>query len=775
MKLKLLIISILLSTSQLFAQVISLSGYVHDNNNQKIDYFSVELLSDTIPVLKGSFVDGRFSLNLPKSKEYILKISSLGYEDKYINILPNNIKDTLVYHLDEKIYSLDAVTVTASKPKLVMKNTDFILSVDKTYLSNEGSINNVIIKLPFVLLDANNKISIVGKNNVVVYIDNRKVLYNQELEAISPINVKSIQLINNPGARYDANADAVILIKTKQDNWEGSLFSLRTQETFGKCFSRDVNPNLNYNFKKMNMYLDYVYSNIKSKSEENTLTKNLINSNENNIYNKGYDKSSNNIYTIGLDYLLNKDNKITFQLLGWNNRLTPEVNIKNYYTKIDGNKSLIETEKDIKQNENHYDFSMNYESIFNNLHSLSSSFNYTLYNSDTNETIYEQHSSDYANHLYYYRNDNKAIYYQVNYNLTIESVGLNLTSGVKISHVSNESKSLFTEENNNSNNRFTYGYDFKELIPAWFIDVDKNFNKVNVHVGLRMEHTSFKGNYEKIPIIDTTYFDLFPTFGIDWSINKQSKLNINYSKKISRPSFRNLNPSIRYDNIFFYRQGNPHLLPTITDDASLSYTMRQVRMNVGYRHKKNATIFNYYQDDMNEDITVVKLDNHKSINFFYAGGFYQFKASPLTSSNSFTFTKPFAILNYKNETIKMEKPAFYFKTSNEFILSKHVSLFLDFIYNDLGETLLERKKRMYNLSAGVSSSFFDKRLSLNIIANDILDTYKFEDYRTYGFYDVIHEYMPDNTYVQINVRYNFSTGKQKFKVKNNNESTLRRL
>ncbi|AUR48841.1 possible TonB-dependent receptor [Porphyromonas gingivalis TDC60] len=105
---------------------------------------------------------------------------------------------------------------------------------------------------------------------------------------------------------------------------------------------------------------------------------------------------------------------------------------------------------------------------------------------------------------------------------------------------------------------------------------------------MRIENTHFKGNHAYTQVIDTTYINFFPSLGLNWAVNKNNKINFNYTRKISRPSFNNLSPNIRYDNVFFYRQGNPYLLPTITDDLSLSYSFKSIRLNAGYRHKKKC-------------------------------------------------------------------------------------------------------------------------------------------------------------------------------------------
>ena len=764
--------------SQIQNQSITLEGKVVDmDDDRNIDYFNFEAIEDSTVVLQGSSVDGKFTIQLPGRKRYKLKISSMGYEDNFIDIDGyRKSMDTLVCRVKKKAIELNEVVVTSIKPKISIRNNSYILSVDKTPLSNESSINGVIAKLPFVLLDLNNRIVVSGKDNVAVYIDKRKINYAHELKAVSPAHIKDIQLIINPGSQYDADADAVILIKTKKNEQEGFEISLRTAETISRSFSFSVNPSMNVNFKKMNIYLDYTYSNDRERSSENTLIKNLSNGYENNNYNNGYYKSKNQVYTIGMDFLIKEKSRLAFQLLGWNNRGKPSINIDNFYiTGID--RRVIKTNRMPLSNEDHYDISLSYEKEFRNVRKFNLSLNYISHSNNSNEKITEVYSQDNIfNHKYEFTGRNKVFECQSNYSFLIEKVGMGLTMGTKISHVSNNSDSRFLKNNISWDNNFTYKYGFKESVSAFFFNIEKRINNIDALVGLRMENTYFNGNHEYSQVIDTTYIHFFPSLLISWPVDKNSMANFNYTRKISRPSFQNLSPNIRYDNVFFYRQGNPYLLPTITDDISLSYSFKSIRLNAGYRRKKNATIYDYYQDSNRKDVTVVKLSNHKSISFMYISTFYLFKSKNFTSSNSFVFTKPFAKIRFNARSIKLVRPAYYIKTSNDFTISKNISLYIDFLYNDLGETLLEKKDGIYNLSVGISGSFFDKKLSLNITANDILNTYRFKDYRYYSIYNVIHEYVPDNTYAQINIRYNFSVGKsRRFKVQNNNSNTIRRL
>lgn len=781
MKLNILLIICLVFVNFIYAQQ-DFKGIVLNNEEEKVEYFNVQLYLDTLdikkPIIQGSFVDGIFSLKVPESDSCIIKISSLGYKTKKFRFLTKELNNrTITFYLEEKVYSLNPVTISAIKPKISKRKNSYVMSVQNTSLSNESSISKVISKMPFVLLDVNNKISIAGKDKVSIYVNGRKINYEQELQSISPTNISEVELITEPGAKFDANSDAVILIKTKKNKNEGMTLSLKSQAVEGNRFSYKINPNVIYKHKKVNLYFDYVFSNLKGESKENTFSHNLNNSSLNNIYNLSNGKTKNHTYTLGLDYQLNKRSNIVLQFLGWNENQDSYKNITNNYQSLEDT-SLIETVKNINSKQKHYDGSVNYNVEIAKKQKLTTSFDYAIHKTSVDEFISEYFRKN-EDSRYKYDNNNKVFNFKSDYDWSIEKIMMNLSTGISLSYLLNNSSSLFSNNSSNYsdiNNRFSNVYDFKEIIPAYFLDLNKKFKNMELGVGFRLENTTFIGNLNHSNVIDTTYLKIFPNLKINWFLNKNSRFGFDYIKKVNRPSFRHLSPSIRYDNTNFYRLGNPHLLPTISDDISLQYTFKRIlSFKMGYRHKTNATVYNYYQDPLNSDITIVKLDNHKSAYFLYLSAFSKLKIQKFSSSNSFRYTKPFADLPYNNRTLKIRKPAIYLKSSNDYTINKNISTYIDFTYNDLGEILLEKKKEMYRVDLGISGVFFDRKLRINIAANDIFNTYDYRDSRSLGYYDVIHEYIPDNTFISMGVIYYFFKGKKLYKVRNNNRGTIKRL
>ena len=306
--------------------------------------------------------------------------------------------------------------------------------------------------------------------------------------------------------------------------------------------------------------------------------------------------------------------------------------------------------------------------------------------------------------------------------------------------------------------------------------MNKNIGGVEINAGVRVEHTYFEGNHNKRNVIDTAYFTFVPNLKLTYTTSSKNKFSLAYRNTINRPTFNNLSPSIRYDNAFYYRRGNPALLPTITSNVVFAWNMgTKFWMNFGYRHKRNATIYQYTKADNDNAIEVI-LSNHKHVHFILASIGYNFNQGRFRSTNSLSVTKPFAQIRLYNGEYKIDRCAYYFKTTNDFTINKHFGVNADFIFNDQGETLLEKKDAMCNLSVGATAFFFERSLAFSLVANDILDTYTFKDHREFGSYKVDHKYNPDNTYVRLTVRYLFRSGKTKrLQTIESNSQTVNRM
>ncbi len=740
-------------------------GKVIQSDGTPIEYFTVRFLADTTILASGAFVGGQFSTVVSTSVNSI-EVSAWGFDPDRKTI--SAMGDTILFSLTSHQHELGEVDVVANKRNLTVDGSNFILDVEGTNMSELGNINDVLCKVPLLMKNEKNEITMFGKDNIVVYVNNRRIKNKKELESMNPKTIKNVKLISSPGARYDADADAVISITTKDNN--GTEMTARNIATKGRHFSDATNATLDWHRGMTNIHADYTFTASENKSYEGSTIGNKEKRHKYNDDEESTEKIIGHSYSIAGEHTFGNEHKIYVQFVGWEDRGNTEVEgNQQYYNNIES--SSVGTQRKTAENSSHYDAGAGYDFKLGKQSWLSISTNYTIHNVETNSEIME----DMEMHNYDFDSKYQAIDAQVDYKTTFDN-GLNIDAGGKVSAVSNKSESTFDSNNTALESEFSYQYDFREKIIGSYIDLDKSFGDVDVNVGLRVERTGFEGNRDRRAVKDTTYFSFAPNLKLTYITDGKNKLSLTYRSTISRPSFRNICPSIRYDNAFYYRRGNPSLLPTITSNITLAWNMGSIFwMNLGYRHKRNATIYQY-ADATNGNAIEAIMSNHRHIHFVLVSAGYNISRGRFSSSNSISITKPIAKVWIYNGVYKIDRCAYYFKTINDLTICKNLSVNADFIYNDLGETLLEKKDAMYNLSVGATAHVLDRTLSFSLAANDILDTYTYKDHREFGFYDVDHRYDPDNTYVRLTIRYLFRSGKtKKIRAIKSNSQTIDRL
>lgn len=741
-------------------------GEVNQSNGAPIEYFTVRFMSDTTSIATGSFVGGKFSAVVPTNVNKV-EVSAWSFNSDCKSVRAQD--DTLQFSLVNHQHQLGEVDVIASKKHLTIDGSNFILAVEGTSLAEMANINDVLCRIPLLMVNENNGISMFGKNNIVVYVNNRRITNKKEVENINPQAIRDVKLVGSPGARYDADADAVISITTKDYN--GTEVVVRNTATKGRLFSDDTNAMLNVRQGNTTIHADYTLTASKNKSYEGSTIDNTENQQE---YNDDVDtegKIIGHAYSIAGEHTFNNEHRFSVQFAGWNDRSQTEVEAgqQYYYTLYD--LSSVATHKTTTGIEDHYDIGAGYDLKFSQQSGMSVVANYTIHRTEANSSILENIQL----HDYDFDSKYNAIDAQVDYDTSTDN-GFGLSAGCKVSAVSNESESAFNSSSVVLESAFSYDYDFKEKIIGAYLDLNKNIGGVEINAGVRVEHTDFEGNHNKRNVIDTAYFTFVPNLKLTYATSSKNKFSLAYRNTINRPTFNSLSPSIRYDNAFYYRKGNPALLPTITSNVVFAWNMgSKFWMNFGYRHKRNATIYQYTKTDNDNAIEVI-LSNHKHVHFILASIGYSFNKGRLRSTNSVSVTKPFAQIRLYNGEYKIDRCAYYFKTTNDFTINKHFGVNADFIFNDQGETLLEKKDAMYNLSVGATAFFFENSLAFSLVANDILDTYTFKDHREFGSYKVDHKYNPDNTYVRLTVRYLFRSGKTKrLQTIESNSQTVNRM
>ena len=240
----LLLLCSLTSTGEIAAQTVS--GKLIDENKQPLPYANVVLLAlpdSTFVTGTVTAEDGTFSLNTTTPNQ-LVRISSIGYNTIYKPVQPTNLG---VIQLTSDTQQLGEVVVKADLPKTRVKGDAMVTTVAGSILENAGTGNDLLNKIPGVSANEGD-IKVFGAGTPEIYINGRKVRDKSELDQLASDNIKSVEVVNNPGSRYDATVNAVIRIQTKKPQGEGFGFNNRFYTGYG--YGWNVLDQYNFNYRK---------------------------------------------------------------------------------------------------------------------------------------------------------------------------------------------------------------------------------------------------------------------------------------------------------------------------------------------------------------------------------------------------------------------------------------------------------------------------------------------------------------------------------------------
>jgi len=233
-------IFIILSNT-IFAQGINIQAIILNSQHAPIEVGNVLLLSPTDSTVLGGdlFYDGKIQLNTIISGEVIFKITALGYADYQQRIqLQETPLDLGTLFLER--YALEEIVVLDRSQIVEQKGGTIVVNIENTALENMGSAMDVLRNTPKVSLARGNQVEVVGKGKALLYLDGQLITSTQLLNSLASTDLKAVEIIENPSAKYDASGQAIINIQTKKKTLEGFKIGL-TQEVgkgqFGRALS----------------------------------------------------------------------------------------------------------------------------------------------------------------------------------------------------------------------------------------------------------------------------------------------------------------------------------------------------------------------------------------------------------------------------------------------------------------------------------------------------------------------------------------------------------
>ncbi|SDI14628.1 TonB-dependent receptor domain-containing protein [Chryseobacterium jejuense] len=629
---------LLLFTSVLSAQStqnFSLSGNI---KSDKAEQMEINLLDADNTLIKTEIADsnGKFGFTDLKSGTYHLKINKNGsevYHSDNISLADN----TTLPSIDLAIKSIEGVTITKAKPMIERQDGKMIMNVENSIASTGNSAFEVLEKAPGISIDNNDNISLRGKGNLLIQIDGKNTpmtgsdLANY-LKGIPSSTIDKIEFITNPSSKYDAAGSSIINIKLKKEQRKGTNGSVSTSLGTGKYVKNNNSFSINHRNKKINIFGNYSFA-YREAYNGLVLDRNFY---ENNNFKKAYVqdnylkfKFNSHVAKAGMDYYLNDKNVLGFSVGLVSNKFN--INGDNSNVTLGSNRLPESSFKTINASNDRWtnlSFNLNHKYTIDSLGSeISTDFDYINY---ANSSL---QSFDTKTHEINSGEDNLDIIKgDMNGKLNIYSLKSDLNknfkddwkleTGIKTSFVKTDNDLKFFNASSGSlipdlskTNHFIY----EENINAVYGNVSKKWEKFKATAGLRMENTNVKGTQLTTNQVNKrNYTQLFPSAVVSYDLTDKSNVEINFSRRITRPSYNQLNPFKFYLDPTTLKAGNPDLNAQTTMNYEFTYSLSNKYFATLSYSKTSNNITDILKPvvENGQIVTVQTIENLNSVSYF---------------------------------------------------------------------------------------------------------------------------------------------------------------
>ena len=769
----LLLIGVLALFASVHAQ--SLKGKVIDETNAPLAYANVILqTSDSIYVAGTTTnLNGLFDIAVHEQAK-LISISFVGYSTVVQTIQADDLG---VIQLLPDAQLLAEVQVKGYLPKTQAKGDAMVTTVNGTVLEKAGTAENLLDKIPNVTAQ-NGAVTVFGRGTPEIYINGRKVRNQQELDQLSSDNIKSVEVVSNPGARYDASVKAVIRIITKKVAGEGFGVDNRAVVRNQRVYGWTVFDQLNFNYRKNGFDLSGMLygGNLRGGNDQffviDTYLDKLWRQNlslPNQIF-----KTKQIETLLSLNYQFNENHSMGAR---FNWEKTPErYRLVNQFAQtFSGNQLYEDLHSNVVGNgpEGYRKANFYYSGKVKN---WSIDFNADgLWSDAENTQVAEEEIlggiNEAVNRSVTTFDTKKNELYAAKLVVSHPLAKGNLSFGGEYSH-NKRNTTYFNEEGVIANDEAM----IKEGATSAFIEYAKAFHKVQVQLGIRYEKVGFDyydaGKYVAEQSKD--YNNVFPSINFSFPL-KNVQMQLGYTSDIRRPAYQELRSNITYVNRYMYDKGNPFLMPSITHNVTLGTSYKWMNLYVGYSHIMDD-ITNQTVAYSEGDPTIGLLTLHNtpaydklvaSLNFSPTVGFW-------TPQLGLAIQKQW----YDGETPqgkeKFNKPVGTITFRNNLSLPKGFLLGVNGTWMTKGyDKNIYIAENLVVLSASLYKSFLKDRLSLQINANNLLEQEQvvniFSGMRTMLNKQVYHRQ------IDLTLRYKFNATKSKYKGTGAGESQKSRM
>lgn len=576
-----------------------ISGVILDKDSQEpIPYATIALINPaTDKPVDGTVADdrGKFQLKNIATGTYKLTISFIGYEAFAVNAVEITEKENHVelgnLFLTSETKELDEVVVQGQRNLIEEKVDRTVYNAENDQTTKGGDATDVLKRVPMLSVDLDGNVYLRGSQNIKVLIDNKPstIAATSVADALKQIpadQIKSVEVITSPSARYDAEGTGgIINIITKKNRLQGGTLSIDTS-----VGNRGANLGLNGSYRQGKLGVSLggfgrTGYNILGSFENIQRT---IDSDGSEILTTQEADTRNNMlfgrYTLGLDYDINKKNWLSasVQFGAFNFRNEQDALL----TQTFQNEALLNSSvRDVNLNNlsENMDLSLTYVHTYDKPQQELNILTLYSRNNRTNDFVNNILNQDDERAIDRFKNENQSynqeMTIQADYQTPIgknqmlelggKEILRNVSSDYQFFIASGENGEYVPVENSELSNVFNYD----QNVMAGYVAYTLNLDKYSIKPGVRYEYTTIEANFQEEEEVEIpSYGILVPSVNLSRKLKNGNMIKAAYNRRIQRPSLQFLNPSLQAANPLNITQGNPDLEPEYTNNFELSYS-----------------------------------------------------------------------------------------------------------------------------------------------------------------------------------------------------------
>jgi len=787
---------VLIYFNSTFLHAQTVTGRVINANAQPVPFSNISVIRVSDSTLMASAISdslGRFEATVPSTGNYNMVITAIGYQEVRLPAFEISTATHSKYfgdislHPDQK--TLKNVTVQSLRPTITQLADRMVVNVEGTAMAAGNTAYDVLSKAPGVFIDQEGNIQLNGRSGVTVMIDGRLTYLSARdlrtlLEGMPAENIRNLEIITNPSAKYDAEgATGILNINLRKNTVTGMNGSVYTSYNYNfKQHGYSLGGNLNAKTLRWNSFLNIDMAN-RAGGREATFTRIFKAPGESTYFDQAatgnFRVQGPPAVRLGTDYTVNDKSSIGFMVYYNTNKARSDFLTDTYIgTDPAAPSQLIEADNYNRNTYKNFTSNIHFTSKLDTLGStFSTDVDYVRITNRGDGNFYnyftDMGTSDKEEDFLYTHIPNGYDIYSARADFIKHlKNGQVWEAGAKASRVISDNDSRFYFNNNglvldpNRTNHFNY----KETILAAYVNWKGKISKTfSFQAGLRAENTSSAGNLITTGQVNKRdYFDLFPSLFIQQSVNANYGINYSYSRRLTRPNYGNLNPFRYYRDPYTWVEGNPFLRPQYTHSFSIAQVIKKL-YNLTISYQLNKDVMSEIPIlDVAETTTVYttgNMDNGHSIGFTGVAPVRIMKKWDSQNTVILSYNK-FNILS-NNGPLVNDQLFFMVQSNHTIQLAPDLRMELNLLFRGPAAYGLYQMASMHRVDIAFKKSFLDKKFELSVNANDL-----FKGYRFFWKTDINGNVNDFDQYfrfraIGISLRYNFSKG-QKVETRNRN-------